>query len=106
MKSYNSALWLIAIAFFFVGDLVTTIVGISHPLITESTPYLHAILIEYGIWFMLFVLIIGKVIALLLLYGAWERMNGFHRVAIPSTILLLGIYATAWNTFLIMVNTL
>lgn len=106
MKSYNSALWIIAIAFFFVGDLVTTIVGISHPLITESTTHLHTILVEYGLWFMLFVLIIGKVIVIISLYYAWDRINGFYRVAIPGTILLCGIYATAWNTFIIVVNTL
>lgn len=86
-------LWMLAVLFFGIGDLITTTVGVNSAGIVEGGPVTALLVERYGLRaiFHLKVLVIGSG------YVAWRVIPQPQRVGIPLALVLVGVFATAWN---------
>ena len=91
-------LWVLAVGFFLVGDLVTTSIGVSTGQIAEVGPLADPIVSRYGVSGMValkFVVVGGS-------YLVWTLLPSPERVGIPLGLLLVGALVTAWNGFVLL----
>ncbi len=85
--------WVIAIAFFGVGDLVTTGYGTALPAITEGNPIVAALLGEQGIGGLFLLKVAAFGVALV----AWRTLDDPHKLGVPISLALIGAWVTTWN---------
>mgnify|MGYP006275828315 FL=1 len=90
-------LWLLAVGFFGVGDLVTTAVGLRLSGVVEAGPLVGPLIDRYGVG-SLFVL---KSLALAGSYGVWRVVPAPHRIGVPLGLAVLGVAVTGWNTVIV-----
>lgn len=90
-------LWLVAVLFFGVGDLVTTAVGLSVPGVVEVDPVARQLLAQFG----LPALLALKAVALAGGYVAWTLVPHPYRKGVPLGLIALGVAVTAWNAFVV-----
>lgn len=89
----QTRLWLVAVVFFVIGDLVTTGVGLTAPGLTEGSPFGAALIHHRG-----FAGAVG--VKLTLLFGfllLWRWLPRPHCVGIPLGLAVAGVVATGWN---------
>lgn len=94
--TYAAKLWVVAILFFGVGDVVTTAVGLSVGAV-ETHPIVGPLVEEY----LLVAMVPLKILAFGLCYGVWRLSPPSHRVGVPLGLAFLGILVSAWNVSVI-----
>ena len=96
---FRTALWTTAVAFFGVGDLVTTAVGLGFAGVVEAGPVVGPVVDQYGIAGIGLV----KLLVLAGSYGLWRAVPAPHRLGIPLGIAVVGVGVTGWNIAVIAV---
>jgi hypothetical protein len=99
LQRLQPALWVVAIAFYGVGDLVTTAIGLRISGIVEAGPLVGPLVDRYGV-VSLFVLKLGTLAAS---YGIWQLIPTPHRTGVPLGLAVLGVAVTGWN--IVVVST-
>ncbi|MFB6189826.1 MAG: DUF5658 family protein [Halapricum sp.] len=98
----HSSLWMGAVLAFFVGDLVTTTVGLSVGHVTEAGPVTAPLLAQYGL-----LAIVGlKALVLAVCYALWILVPRPHNVGVPLGLCLVGIVTSLWNAAIVAVAIL
>ncbi|MFB6361955.1 MAG: hypothetical protein ABEH59_11625 [Halobacteriales archaeon] len=92
-------LWTIAIAFFGVGDLLTTAVGLSFRRTVEAGPLTSIAIDQYG----LPIVVPLKVLTLALAYLLWRQAPAPQRIGVPLGLATLGVLVTFWNLAIVVV---
>jgi len=93
----TTPLWWLSVAFFGLGDLLTTsTAGLVAPL-AEGSPTVALVLQTYG--FPGFVVV--KIATLALAYTAWSAIDYPHNVGVPLALSVLGVGFTTWNLVVI-----
>jgi hypothetical protein len=93
------ALWLLAVVFFGVGDVVTTSIGLEMASVHEAGPLTSLFLAQYGYAAMIGV----KVLVLCGFYFLWRFAPRGYRVGVPLGLAGLGVFVVWWN---LLVNLL
>ena len=93
------ALWAVAVAFFGVGDLVTTLVGYSVTGVTELSPVIKILLERHA----LLALTGLKAVVFVGFFAVWKYVSWPYSVGVPLGLALLGVAVTIWNTGIILV---
>ena len=91
-------LWSLAVAFFVVGDLATTGIGVASGQIAEVGPLGDPIVDRYGLAGMVAL----KLVVVGLAYLAWRRVPDPERIGIPVGLLFVGALVTAWNALVLL----
>ena len=86
-------LWLVAVAFFGIGDLVTTGIGLQLQYVVEAGPVVGDVILAHGASAMLWL----KVLVFAVCYGLWRVVPAPHRVGVPLGLAVLGVLVTLWN---------
>jgi hypothetical protein len=94
--------WHGAVAFFIIGDLVTTIIGLRLQTVVEASPVAVWAINGYGLG-MIFPLKLGVVSGL---YGLYRVVPNPHRIGVPLGLCALGFVVTVWNCAVIIVSVL
>jgi hypothetical protein len=89
----ETRLWAVAVAFFGIGDLVTTTVGLSIAGVYEAGVVSGFLVEQYGLVSMVAV----KLALLALFYLLWRLTPRPHRVGVPLGLALLGVIVVWWN---------
>lgn len=91
-------LWGMAIAFYGVGDTITTIIGVRSTGVAEGGPLVLKVLETGGEpAFVLYkILLVGA------FFGVWRAVSGPTRDSIPVVLTILGVIVTGWNTYVIL----
>lgn len=97
--SSPQALWSLAVAFFVVGDLATTGIGVASGQIAEVGPLGDPIVDRYGFVGMVAL----KLVVVGLAYLAWRRVPDPERIGIPVGLLFVGALVTAWNALVLLI---
>lgn len=90
-------LWWLAIAFFGVGDFVTTAGAELGPSIAEGNPVVAGVLGTRG--FAGFLLL--KAVVLVAAYLVWRSLRPPHDVGVPLALAVVGVGLTTWNAFVV-----
>ncbi|NGM70254.1 hypothetical protein G6M89_14755 [Natronolimnobius sp. AArcel1] len=88
---------MVVLAFWVVGDLLTTTIGLQIPGVIEVGPVGRIVVAEFGVLGM----ILFKIGFTSLVFAIAERIPEPHHVGVPIGLALVGIVATAWNTVVI-----
>ncbi|TKX37623.1 hypothetical protein EXE51_05855 [Halorubrum sp. CGM5_25_10-8B] len=97
--SFAYLLWALAVAFFVVGDLITTGIGVSSGRIAEVGPLGDPIVSRYGFPGMVAL----KFAVIGLSYLTWRLVPDPERVGIPLGLLFVGALVTVWNAIVLVV---
>lgn len=92
-------LWLVAVAFFAVGDVATTAVGLASGRVAEAGPVVGALVDRHGVA-ALVALKAGTLGGCYLLYRTVPRPHG---VGVPLAMATLGVVVTGWNLAVLVV---
>ncbi len=92
------ALWAVAVVFFGVGDLVTTLVGYSITGVTELSPVVKLLLEEHA----MLVLTCLKATVFVGFFAISKYVSRPYSIGVPLGLALLGVAVTAWNTGIIL----
>lgn len=96
------ALWVVAVAFFGVGDLVTTLIGYSITGVTEASPLVKLLLEQHA----LLALSGLKVAVFVGFLAVWKYIPRPHSIGVPLGLAVLGVVVTVWNTGIILTAVL
>lgn len=102
LDAHTGWLWLGAVAFFVVGDTVTTVLGLEFTSVVEAGPVAGVILAKYGL-FALVPLKLGAVAVAAILWWITPRP---HAVGVPLGLAVLGGLVTVWNATVIALAAL
>lgn len=91
-------LWLIALIGFGIGDILTTVIGLSAGHLVEVGPFVAPIINRFGIMALVGLKICAFGIAGLL----WRLTPRPHAVGVPLGLAALGALVTGWNTYLLL----
>lgn len=86
-------LWLIAVLFFGVGDLVTTAIGLGVGGVSEGSPIAALLIQQYGPA----VMVLPKLVVFGGSYAIWRLVPEPHRLGSPLALAVLGVAVTFWN---------
>lgn len=86
-------LWLVAVAFYGVGDTVTTFVGLQHGQIAEVGPLAASLIGRHSIGGLLAL----KLVTFGVAYAVWRTIRTPSRNAIPLALAVVGVVVTLWN---------
>lgn len=89
-----TGLWLLALLFFGIGDLVTTMLGLTVGSSTEANPIIAILVERFGVG----VLVPVKMLFLGTIYLSWKRFPIPYPIAVPAALAVLGFVVTMWNT--------
>ena len=95
LVSQERFLWVVAVVFFGIGDLVTTAVGLQLQYVVEAGPVVGDVIRAYGTSAMLWL----KVLVFAICYVLWRVVPAPHRVGVPLGLAALGVLVTGWNVF-------
>lgn len=93
LQSAETRLWGVAVAFFGVGDVVTTSFGLRMDGVYEAGAVTGVLLEQYGLASMLVV----KIALLTVFYLLWRSTARPHRVGVPLGLAILGVIVVWWN---------
>lgn len=96
-QELTPGLWLLAVLFFGVGDVVTTAATGLGPAVVEGNPAVAAVLAGDGLAG--FVLV--KVAVLLGAAVLWHFLEEPHDVAVPLALAVVGVGLTTYNAFVV-----
>ena len=91
-------LWGLAVGLYGVGDLLTTVVGISTGRAAEAGPVAAGLVDTYGLGAVLPL----KLGSLLAFYLLWRATPDPHAVGVPLGLALVGGLLTVWNTVVLL----
>lgn len=92
-------LWVIAVLFFGIGDVATTVVGLGTDGVVEAHP-VAATLFEHSVFGTMIVL---KSAAFGSCYLLWSWTPKPYSVGVPLGVAALGVGVTVWNSFVLAV---
>ncbi|MFB6298996.1 MAG: hypothetical protein ABEH65_01910 [Halobacteriales archaeon] len=95
----ETELWLLAIVFFGIGDLVTTQIGLTTEYIIETGPLIASIIREHGLPAMFGL----KTATFVVCSGIYTVAPKPHQVGVPLGLAVFGILVTFWNIVLLTV---
>ena len=95
LRCAQPSLWLIAILFFGLGDVVTTGVGLEVDRVYEAGVITGALLDRYGQLSMMAL----KVGLFAGCYVFWRIAPRPHRIGVPLGLAVLGVTVVWWNLF-------
>lgn len=99
-SSLATGLWLLAVAAYGVGDLVTTMVGLRDPALEEGQAGAGLILGEPPSWWRFGCF---KLVLLAVCYTGYVALEGTRaRLLVPAGIALVGVYAVTNNVHAIL----
>lgn len=90
-------LWLVAVAFFGIGDLLTTVAGLHLEQVIEAGPVVADVIAVHGVPAMVAL----KLAVFAICYGLWRVVPAPHRVGVPLGLAMLGVLVTIWNVGII-----
>lgn len=93
-----AALWLLALLFFGLGDLVTTALGLTVGSSTEANPVVATLVERYGVA----VLVPMKAVFLGGCYVGWKRLPLPYPIVVPAVLATLGVLITLWNAGILL----
>lgn len=91
-------LWILAVAFFGVGDVVTTVVGLTAGHLVEVGPIAAPVIDQYGLG----ALVVLKVAAFGFCYLIWRGTPSPSSVGVPLGLATFGVLVTVWNASLLL----
>jgi hypothetical protein len=94
-------LWLLAVLAFGLGDLVTTVIGLTTPGVVEANPLVAALLERSALG----ALVALKSASLLIFFAVWRVFPAPHRTGIPLGLVTVGVVVTGWNLHVVFVAT-
>lgn len=96
-RTSRPLLWVLAVLFFGVGDVVTTSVGMGIEGLLEFGPVTAVVLGRYGFG--------GMVVAKALVFGGcflvWRCTRRPYSVGVPLGLTVVGVFVTGWNLYLL-----
>ena len=87
-------LWILAVMFFGVGDLVTTAIGLQVTGVVELSP----VLAQFSGRMVYVMMLCLKVVAFAGCYLLWRALPGPHAISAPLVLAVIGILVTLWNS--------
>lgn len=99
LRLHQRWLWAVAVIFYGVGDLVTTVYGLGLGQAAEAGPLAAAMVNAHG----LEMIVVLKAAAMAVFVGAWEVTSEQRRVAIPLALAVVGVGVTGWNLLVLLV---
>lgn len=91
------SLWILAVCFFGIGDLVTTGIGLRTGQVVEVGPIAGPVVRVLGFPGMVAL----KVGFLTACFVAWRRVPDPDRVGIPLALAAMGVLITGWNLWIL-----
>lgn len=101
LQHWKPILWLAAVAFFGVGDVLTTSIGLEVSGVREAGPVTGALIETYGLPSM----VAAKTGIICGCYALWAFAPRPSRVGIPLGLAVLGIAVVWWNLLVIALAT-
>ncbi|MEF8877823.1 MAG: hypothetical protein V5A60_14000 [Haloarculaceae archaeon] len=98
LAARTPGLWGLAVAFYGLGDLLTTVVGLVSGRAVEAAPVASVLVAQYGPA----VVLPLKLASFLLFYLVWRAVPEPHSVGVPLGLALLGVLLTGWNTLVLL----
>jgi len=98
----ETTLWLAAILFFGVGDVVTTVAGLHSSGVSELSPLLS----RFGAPSVYVVILLLKAVVFGVCYLLWQVTSRPHCIGAPLGLAVLGIVVTCWNSIVLTSATL
>lgn len=89
-----TGLWLLALLFFGIGDLITTMLGLTVGSSAEANPLIAMLVDRFGV----VVLFPVKMLFLSGCYLGWKHLSIPYPRFVPGVLALLGFVVTLWNT--------
>jgi hypothetical protein len=93
VRETQRVLWGVAVSFYGVGDVVTTVAGFRVQSAAEAGPVALFALDSGGVAGFLVV----KLLFIGACFGLWKVLNTPGRVAIPLALAVAGLLVTTWN---------
>jgi hypothetical protein len=93
MEAHEDFLWVLALLFFGIGDLLITGIGWQLESAVEVGPIAAEALGRFG----MIALIVLKLLAFGLCYRLWQGTVKPYSAGIPFALAALGVSVTAWN---------
>ncbi|WP_247010537.1 hypothetical protein [Halorientalis litorea] len=100
LDTVESRLWLAAVLFFGVGDVVTTGIGLDLTGVSEIGP-LRSVVLRHGV----FAVVGLKLVTFAACYVLWRAVPRPHAVGVPLGLALLGVPVTGWNVAVLVLAT-
>lgn len=91
--------WLLAVCFFGLGDIITTGVGLGTTGVAEVGPATARLVAAHGPS----VILVLKPVVLGGAYALWRVIPAPHCVGVPLGLTAVGILVTGWNIHVLMV---
>lgn len=98
LEGASDELWLIAVLGFGLGDITTTMLGLSAGHLVEVGPFVAPIIDRFGIAALVGLKVLSFVLAGLL----WRVTPRPHAVGVPLGLATLGVLVTGWNAYLLV----
>jgi hypothetical protein len=93
----RTQIWLLAVLFFGIGDVVTTSVGLEIAGVTEIGRVTAPLVERYGLSAVLTL----KIVVFSGGYVAWRVIPRPHSIGIPLGLTVVGVSVTGWNLHVI-----
>lgn len=98
-EAFDPGLWTMAIAFFGVGDLLTTAIGLSFQRPVEAGPMTAIAIDHYGLQ----IVVPLKLLTIALAYLLWRHTPSPQDIGVPLGLATLGVLVTLWNLTILVV---
>ena len=98
LAARERGLWLVVLLGYGLGDLGTTLVGLTTGRGAEAGPLAAGLVSEFG----LPALVALKLTSLATFYLAWRLLARPFRVAVPLAVAGVGVVVTAWNVVVLL----
>jgi len=102
LNKYNHK-WVVLILFFFIGDLITTYIGLHYELMDECNPIITSLITTTGsLGIALLIVAYGKYVLLTVMYVLCNRFNHYLKYVFFYTIYSLSIFIVVNNSAIII----
>lgn len=102
LQAASPYLWIGALLFFGLGDLLTTVVGLMGGRVAEAGPLAAALVERYGLG----VLGMLKIAAIGVCYALWRLIPRPYAVGTPLGLAVLGMLVTGWNSLILLLSVM
>lgn len=98
LTDHTSLLWVLAVALYGGGDLLTTVFGVSSGRAVETGVVAAGLVDHYGLG----VVVPLKLGSFLAFYLLWRAVPNPHAVGVPLGLALTGALLTGWNSLVLL----
>lgn len=98
LASRERGLWILAVLGYGVGDLGTTLIGLTTGRGAEAGPVAAELVGGFG----LLALLVLKLATFGTFYLSWRLVGPPVRVAVPLAVAIVGVLVTAWNVVVLL----